>query len=89
MLKAEWGAENNGKLAHLFIPSKTAALVPELAVEDLPSAELQPWFCVCSELPALGQNTLMMMIVYYRKVRLLSLDISFRFKESTFLLALV
>ena len=26
------------------IPGKTAALVPEFAVEDLPSAELQPWF---------------------------------------------
>ena len=30
------GAESNGKLPHLFIPSKTAALVPEFAVEDLP-----------------------------------------------------
>ena len=29
------GAENNGKLPHLFIPSKTATLVPEFAVEDL------------------------------------------------------
>ena len=37
MLKREWGAESNGKLPH---PSKTAALVPEFAVEDLPSAEL-------------------------------------------------
>ena len=26
------------------IPSKTAALVPEFAVKDLPSAELQPRF---------------------------------------------
>ena len=25
------------------IPDKTAAVVPEFAVEDLPSAELQPW----------------------------------------------
>ena len=24
MLKREWGAENNGKLQHLFIPCKTA-----------------------------------------------------------------
>ena len=24
MLKREWGAESNGKLPHLFIPSKTA-----------------------------------------------------------------
>ena len=44
MLKREWGAESNGKLLHLFIPGKTAALVPEIAVENLPSAELQPWF---------------------------------------------
>ena len=44
MLKREWGAERNGKLPHLFIPSKTAILVPEFAVEDLPLwAELQPW----------------------------------------------
>ena len=36
MLKREWGAESNGKLPHLFIPGKTATLVPEFAVEDLP-----------------------------------------------------
>ena len=36
MLLIEWGAESNGKLPHLSIPSKTAALVPEFAVEDLP-----------------------------------------------------
>ena len=35
MLKREWGAESNGRLPHLFIPSKTATLVPEFAVEDL------------------------------------------------------
>ena len=33
MLKREWGAESNWKLPHLFIPGKTAALVPEFAVE--------------------------------------------------------
>ena len=33
-----------GKQPHLFISGKTAALVPEFAVEHLPSAELQPWF---------------------------------------------
>ena len=42
------------------IPGKTAALVPEFAVEDLPSAELNLGSCTCSEGPALGQNTLMM-----------------------------
>ena len=36
MLMGEWGAESNAQLPHLFIPSKTAALVPEFAVEDLP-----------------------------------------------------
>ena len=30
------GAESNGNLLHLFIASKTATLVPEIAVEDLP-----------------------------------------------------
>ena len=44
MLKREWGTESNGKLPHLIIPGKTAALVPEFAVGDLPSAELQPSF---------------------------------------------
>ena len=44
MLKKEQVAESNGKLSHLFIPGKTAALVSEFAMEDLPSAELQPRF---------------------------------------------
>ena len=42
------------------VPGKTAALVPELAVEDLPSAELQPRFLPCNEGPVVGLNTLMM-----------------------------
>ena len=48
MLKREWGAESKGKLPHLFIPSKTAILVPEFAVEDLPlgRAALVPDFVV-------------------------------------------
>ena len=49
MLKREWGAEGNGNLLHLFIPSKTANLVPEFAVEDLPlgrTAALVPEFAV-------------------------------------------
>ena len=36
MLTRQWGAGSNGKLPHLFIPSKTATLVPEFVVEDLP-----------------------------------------------------
>ena len=62
MLKREWGAESNGKLPYLFNPSKTATLVPELAVEHLPlgrNAALVPEFAV-KDLP-LGR-TLMMMI---------------------------
>ena len=49
MLKREWGAESNEKPPHLFIPSKTATLVPEFAVEDLPlgrAAALVPEFTV-------------------------------------------
>ena len=49
MLKREWSVESNRKLLHLFIPSKTAILVPEFAVEDLPlerTATLVPEFAV-------------------------------------------
>ena len=49
VLKREWGVESNGKLPHLFIPSKTATLVPEFAVENLPldrTATLIPKFPV-------------------------------------------
>ena len=48
-LKREWGAESNGRLPHLFIPSKTATLVPEFAVEDLTlgrTAALVPGFAM-------------------------------------------
>ena len=44
MLKREWGAERNGELPHLFIPSKTATLVPKFTLEDCLLTELQPWF---------------------------------------------
>ena len=49
MLKREWSAESNRKLPHLFIPSNTANLVPEFAVEDQPlsrTAALVPEFAV-------------------------------------------
>ena len=63
-LKREWGAESNGKLPHLFNPGKTAALVPEFAVEGFPSAETAVLVSApCSEGPDLGQNTLMMMVM--------------------------
>ena len=64
MLLREWGTESNGKLLHLFIPSKTAFVVPEFAMEDLPlsrTAALVPEFAV----KALGQNTLMMMMMTF------------------------
>ena len=35
MLNREWGAESNGKLPHLVIPSKTTILVYKFAVGDL------------------------------------------------------
>ena len=41
--------ENNGKLPHLFIPSKTATLVPESVMEELPfgrTAALVPEFAM-------------------------------------------
>ena len=49
MLKRDWGTESNRKLLHLFVPCKTATLVPEFAVEDLPlsrTAALVPEFAV-------------------------------------------
>ena len=46
------GCKEQQKLPHLFTPGKTAALVPEFAVEDLPLVELQPWD------PALAQKNL-------------------------------
>ena len=49
MLKREWSAGSNGKLPHLFIPSKTTTLVPEFAVKDLSlsrTAALVPEFAV-------------------------------------------
>ena len=45
----EWGAKSDEKLPHLYIPGKTAALVPEFAVEDLPlgrTTVLVPEFAV-------------------------------------------
>ena len=49
ILKREWCTESNGKLPNLFIPCKTAALVPKFAVENLPlgrTAALVPEFVV-------------------------------------------
>ena len=62
MLKREWDAESNGK--HLFIPSKTATLVPEFAMEDLPLgriAALVPEFAV-KDLP-LGRTLMVVVMI--------------------------
>ena len=64
--KREWGAESSGKLPHLFILSKTESLVHEFAVEGLllgRTATFVPEFPV--KRPALGQNTLMMMMILF------------------------
>ena len=57
-------AEYNGKLPHPFILSKTALLVPEIAVEDLSldrTATLVPGFLVKDLL--LGRTLMMMMMM--------------------------
>ena len=64
MLKREWGAESNGKLLHLLIPSKTATLIPEFEVEDLPlgrTAALVLEFAV-KDLP-LGRTLIMILLL--------------------------
>ena len=64
MLKKEQGAESNGKVPCLFIPSKTATLVHEFAVEDLPldrTPSLVPEFaghCIWA-----GHSMMMMMMM--------------------------
>ena len=58
MLMRQCGAENNGKLPHLSIPSETETLVPEFAVEDLSlgrTTALVPEFAV-KDLP-LGDDS--------------------------------
>ena len=44
MLKREWVRKATGSYRTCSLLDKTAALVPEFAVEDPPSVELQPWF---------------------------------------------
>ena len=60
-----------GSYCTYSVLGETAVLVSEFAVEGVPSAELQPRFRLgtCSEGPALGQNTLMMIfycIIIYK-----------------------
>ena len=56
MLKREWVRKSTGNYRTYSIPGKTAALVPQFVVEDLPSSELHPRFLR-------SQNTLMMMMM--------------------------
>ena len=60
--------ESNGKLPHLFIPRKTATLVPEFAVEDVPLAELQPWCLSLQRKTCLLGRTPMIMMILLVKV---------------------
>ena len=56
--------ESNGKLPHLFIPSKTATFVPEFVVEYLPfgrTPALVPEFAM-KDLP-LGRTLMMIMTI--------------------------
>ena len=46
MLKREWVRKATESYRTYSVPGKTAALDPEFAVEDLPSAELQPALAV-------------------------------------------
>ena len=79
------------------IPGKTAALVPEFAVEDLPSAEptclrqnCSLGFCACSEGPALGQNTLMMIaVILLKSCGYAVTEVSFNKHKEPFLLFLI
>ena len=69
--KRACGAKSNGKLPYLFIPSKTATLVPEFAVEDLyldRTAALVPEFAV-KDLP-LGRTLMMMMMGFVIDLRI-------------------
>ena len=69
MLNKEWGAESNGKLPHCFMPSKIGTLVPEFAMEDLPSgriAALVPEFAV-KDLP-LGRP--LMIYIFYELLQI-------------------
>ena len=61
MRKRKWDAESKGKLT----PVKLQPWFLSLQWKTCLWTELQPWFCVCSGRPALGQNTLMMMVLRF------------------------
>ena len=62
MLKEKLGCRTQQEAIY-SITGKTAALVPEFAVEDLPSAELQPRFLHLQRKTCLEQNILMMIMM--------------------------
>ena len=67
MLKREWGAEGNGSYHTYSSPGKTAALVPKFVVACL-WQNCSLGSCTCSEGPAIGQNTMMMMMMMNDKI---------------------
>ena len=78
MLKRKMGVESNGKLPHLFMPNKTATMVPEFAVEALRlgiTTALVPEFTV-KDLP-LGRTLMtvmmMMMMMMYQNREVIKL----------------
>ena len=60
MLKKSGVRKAMGSYRTYSIPGKTTAVIPKFAVEDLPSAELQPKFLRLQKMTCLGQNTLIM-----------------------------
>ena len=70
MLKREYGAGSNEKLPHLIVPSKTATLVPEFAVEDLPLDRILALVTEFAVKDLLLDRTLMMMMIYNQNVLL-------------------
>ena len=64
MLKIVWGADGKGKLPRLYITSKTATLVPEFAMENLPLGRISALVpeLVVKDLP-LGRTLMMIMMI--------------------------
>ena len=58
MLKREFSEESNVKLPHLFIPCKTATLLPEFGVEHLPFVRSAAFVAVFAVIDLLLGRTL-------------------------------
>ena len=74
MLKREWGAESNGKLPHLIIPGKSAALDPEFCGGRpvLGRTGALVTALALKDLPLCRTLMMMMMIIYMRGVHKVS-----------------